>query len=78
MLRKNNKPCGTEVKSDKIVDPVHVKPEIDSNNASSNLTQGITPVSKNGNAPATETATQLQATEANAKAESAVGETVDP
>ena len=38
----------------------------------------MTPVSKNGSEPAKETASQLQATEANARAESAVAETCEP
>ena len=60
------------------MEPVHVKPEIDSNIASSKWAQETTPVNKNGNAPANETASQLQATEAKARAESAVGETCEP
>jgi len=78
MLRKKSTPWGTEPKSDNSVEPVHVNPETDSNRASSNRTQGTTPVSKKGNAPANETATQLHATEANARAESAEGETLEP
>ncbi len=38
----------------------------------------MTPVSKKGKAPANETATQLHATEAKARAESAEGDTFDP
>ena len=55
-----------------------MKPEIDSNRASSKCAQEITPENKNGSAPANETANQLHATDAKARAASALGETLEP
>jgi hypothetical protein len=75
MLRKNRTPRGTASISDKIVEPVHVKPDTDSNRALSKCAHAIEPVIKKGKAPAIETASQLHATEARATGVSARADT---
>ena len=76
MERKNRIPWVTPSMSAKMVAPVQVKPEIDSNSALSASLHGITPLSKYGSAPATDIASHAHATEAKASGESARDDSV--
>ena len=76
MLRKKRIPWATPSMSARIVAPVQVKPDTDSNNALSASLQPITPLNRYGIVPAIETASHAQATEANASGESDRSEAV--
>ena len=76
MLRKKRIPWATPSMSARIVAPVQVNPEIDSNSALSASLQAITPLNRYGIVPAIETASHAHATAANASGESARSDAV--